>query len=834
MLFNYLKLSLRLLVRNPFFTVINVLGLSIGLASFLALWDYSSSELKANQFFKDFERIARIGTYWRYTDDGQKWDEIVFGFSKSDLPGHLKADFPDIESYVRILTPVGFDNEMVPHEERISISLADAAQPIVFKETQVVYADSNLFTFFSIPLLKGQPDKVLSEAGYVALSQETAKKYFGQADPIGKMLKLNDSLTLQVTGVFKDLPHNTHLNFTIVISNAPYLTAWSKAYFGITQNFVKLHSSVSFHEFEDKINAERDKYLTEILKDKSKNNSEMFIQSLQDIPFASHEGDKYYKRSKTLLTALATVSVVVLMMAWSNYINMTIARTSKRLKEFATRKANGAMPWDLIKQFLVDACLVNLLALLLAFTLLQFIQEPAKHYFNIHVGEISEMSRETIFIFFGTMLGGIVITGLYPAVTSLSYRTTTLFRVGSTSPSKRIIPAVLTVMQFSSAIVLILWAFVVFLELNFILNKNYGLDRANVVVVEAPLKKSNRYLEDIKFLSENISRHSFIDKVTYSKLSVGDFIGPGKGLRRLGSDKAFGFDPNGVNETYLDFYRLKLVAGRNFRVNESPSSTIISLEASRRLGFATPADALGARLETNLDFGGTKMKQIEVVGVIEDYRTMDFLKVSTQRSDIQQNGESRGSMLTYKNSVFPDYLPEKIEIKIMAGNLTTALSQIESDFKKSFPGNPFTWYFLDDHINRAYMAEKIARNQILLFTFMAVSIACLGLLGMIAHKAVEKTKEIGIRKILGAELFQIMIILMNTTLKQFFIAVVIGLPVALYLAEQYLQKYSERVPIMWWHYMLPIFLLALILIGTVVTVLWRAAKNNPVDALKCE
>ena len=221
MLLSYLKLSLRLLARNPFFTFINVIGLAIGFASFYALWEYSTTELKADQYHKDSERIARIGVDWQWTDDGGKtWGSLIVGRAMPSLLPKVSGAYPEVESSLRIVDQSTFEPDLVNHGNKIIITIDDQkGQPRIFKEEKVAYADPNLFTFFTIPLIYGQPDKVLNGANYVVLSQSIAEKYFGKKDPTGELLKLNDTITLKVSGVYENLPHYSHLNFELVISN---------------------------------------------------------------------------------------------------------------------------------------------------------------------------------------------------------------------------------------------------------------------------------------------------------------------------------------------------------------------------------------------------------------------------------------------------------------------------------------------------------------------------------------------------------------------------------------------------------------------------------------
>ncbi len=840
MLINYLKLSLRLMVRNPFFTFINISGLGVGFAAFFALWNYSVSELKSDQYHKDFERIARVGGYWKWTDGpGTDSAYVTFSFTKSDIVVRAKEDFPEVEDYTRIHTQQFFDDIMgslVPHGRRVALStIGHATDEKIFKEEKIIYADQNLFNFFSIPLILGNAKDVLAEGGSVVLSESQAIKYFDKANPVGELLKLNDTLTLKVTGVFKDLPHYTHLNFNTVISNKPYLTQWATAYFAPTHSFVKLKPGSSFVDFENKINNRKKEYWSAVLINKPNTDIDLFVQPLKDIAFSpSFTGDDFTPRSKPLLTTFAIVSIIILAMAWINYINLWIARNEKREKELATRKINGAGGKDFVIQFLTESSLINLLAMLVAFTLLQFSRTPFKTFFNIQIDDVSGLDARAILIGVVVIMASIGITSLYPALVARSNRPLSLFKKSSASGSKNIFSSGLVIIQYTAAIALMLWSSIVYLELNHILNHDLGLDRDNVLVVEVPSKKDGQYIHDLEHLANQLSTHPSIRQVTYSRFVPGDPIGAAKIMRIPGNPTQIGFDYNGVNENFIPLFSLKLLAGRNFISDDRSDAIIISEVAAKRLGFESPAAAIGARLEVDEGFKQTQWLNVEVVGVFADYRTYPFYETAKSASGFKNEYESRGALLSYKNKTFTDFLPERIAIKVRPVDLNESIALAEKEFRALFPGEVFSWFFLDESINKVYANEKLLRNQILLFVGLAIVIACIGFLGMITHKVISKTKEIGIRKILGAGTSHISKVILQPSVIQFGISVLIGVPAAWYLGQLYLQKFSERVALQWWHYALPLLILVFILFCTVASLVWKAAKSNPVEALKYE
>ncbi|HRE67275.1 MAG TPA: FtsX-like permease family protein [Cyclobacteriaceae bacterium] len=266
--------------------------------------------------------------------------------------------------------------------------------------------------------------------------------------------------------------------------------------------------------------------------------------------------------------------------------------------------------------------------------------------------------------------------------------------------------------------------------------------------------------------------------------------------------------------------------------DDRPDVILLSRFGATRLGFDSPENAVGSRINLYLQLDN--WKEAEVVGVFENFRITSFLNMSQSSTEATDYG--RGFVMMNSNQLFTDAVssPEKISVKVSRQNLDKTIRSIQALFDQQFPGNAFTWYFLDEQASQVYVHEKTTRNQIVLFTALALLIACLGMLGMISNKAAEKTKEIGIRKVLGAQLNQIAQLLLNTTARQIIVATFIGIPVAYYLTNQYLDKFSERIELQWWHFALPVLILVVIMFATIASVLWKAAKSNPVEALKNE
>ena len=444
------------------------------------------------------------------------------------------------------------------------------------------------FSFFSIPLIYGQPKNVLDQANYVALSQSTALKYFGKKDPTGELLKLNDTTTLKVSGVYEDLPHYSHLNFELVISNTGLLNKWNTVPWGSTISYVKLNQG-DFKNFETKLNERSDQYWAEILRPNPHVRLNMFVQPLEDIPFSQNfVGDNFYPRSKPFLFTLAFIALSVLVMAWVNYINLSVTRTTRRFKEIATRKVSGAGGIDMMGQFVTEALVTNALAMALSFTLIQIIRSPVSVLFNIQIADFSSLSIGSVAIFVSIIITGILLSGLYPAVISMAHQPRALFNMSSPGYGKRFIPSLLTISQLAVAIIFILLGFTVSLQLSHILNMDTGINKDQVIVIEAPVVKPINYATIFVSLKKAISGNSNVLSVTGSSFLVNQIAGGMLSSKRKGSDHWVGMDANAVDEDFISFYGINLLAGRHFIKDSQPDGVIISSYAATRLDSIHP------------------------------------------------------------------------------------------------------------------------------------------------------------------------------------------------------------------------------------------------------
>ena len=828
MLLNYFKLSARLLIRNPFLTLINVAGLSAGLATFLLLWPLAEFELKSDQYHKDYDRMFRVNVDYKWKDHNQPWNGLLGSFNWLGVAHEIKQTFPQVEDGAWLVPQAYYREDIYGLNSNLFVSIVDATDKRTsFRETQTSFASPNLFNFFNIPLKEGHANSVLAQPKSVVLSETIAAKYFGNKRALGQVIYLNDTLPLQVTGVFENLPHNTHLNFDIAFSAVGKNEVNTKTWAGWQGYcYFKLQAGESKESFDQTLANQQESLYDFVKTGCSHCDITAYTQPLTEVVFTNLRGNVNNYKSKYLLEALAVVAFVVLAFAWINYISLSINALHKRLKEIGTRKCIGAKINDFFMQFFMDSIVMNVISFAIALTLVQVIGKIAEDWFQFYLPSWNEISLKTTIVILSTLGIGVLIATLYPLVLIARRKPDELLKKLKHDIRPGTANTILVATQYVAAIVLLIWIGAVYFQLNFIVNKDIGVKRDGLIVVEGPLHMSETNPGKINSFLNEVKRIPGVSQATASNSTIGEGEVDGLQVQAKGSTSWIGVDTNGgVDESFLDTYGIPLHAGRNFQKDNPSDRTniLVSKALSKRLGFTSPQEALGKKVLLG-DNGPTK-KEVEIIGVFSDYEFRPFFM------DVREEG--RGVALTYKDFLIPRFKPLKFSIKIDMQNFESELESLTDLYTNTFQ-EPFKWFFLEEKIRMYYANEQATKNQIAFFSLLAIGIACLGLLGMISNKAVEKTKEIGIRKILGAGMLNIARLLLTTTTKQIIIANIIGIPLAYYLVTQYLQKFSERLALQWWHYAIPVLLFMIIMLVTIVSVLFKASRTNPTESLRYE
>ncbi|MEO8474843.1 MAG: ABC transporter permease [Chryseolinea sp.] len=827
MITHYFRLAIRLLSRSPFFTLINLFGLSTGFCVFFILWQYTQSELKSDQFRQDSDQIYRVSWDAQWTDDRVNWQQSTFSMGPLGFR-------PLINRYAHVLDQTMFMTQGVfsedfttGHGKSIFMTYEDDhGDRHSFVESKVVYAEPNFLEFFSIPMIAGVQHSALSVAGAVVISEKEALKYFSSTNVVGKTLVINNKIPLQVSGVFEDLPANTHLDFDIIISTERMGLGKEKFYVPgshqVPYSYYKFPTGTNYKVVQEKINRQAAKEVNLVIWGNwPYGKAQLRIQPLKDLAFSDFRFEPRIAKSKFTLYLLSAAAMIILAMAWINYINLTIYASNKRMKELSARKTVGAQSKDLIFQFMVEASLINIFSFLLAATAFQILRSPANVLLHFNIPDWTHIPIPTLIILIAMLIGGIVVTSVYPAIVTMNRSPKIIVGTIMTKSVGNSVGAILSTIQFSGAVIIMICVYCVDLQMNFILAKNIGINKDHVVIVDLPMTPVADIYSDIDKLRNKLSGLKGISGCTSSNSMIAD---DGEaGLVLNSGDPGLSVDTNGgVDEHFIPFYEIKLLAGRNFSGTSASdkNSIIISRGAMLRLGIKNAEDAIGLKVYSNGEH------PVEVIGVFEDYHLRALIN-----QDITYGGLP-GLALTYKTFVRPDLAPRKLSIKLNSSNFEDEVAVVKTNFQSVFPGTVFNWYFLEDQINDQYQSDMITQNQISFFSALAICIACVGLLGMITNKVVEKVKEIGIRKVLGAQLYDIAKILLNSTLRQVIIAIVIGVPISYFLAHQYLQKFSYRIDLQWWHFALPLIVLVAIMLSTISVVLLKAAKANPIQSLR--
>lgn len=818
---NYFKIALRNLLKHKGFSSINIIGLAIGMAACLLILQYVSYELSYENFFPNKENIYRVQL------NQYRNNELIFK-SSENYPGvgpALKKELPEVIDYARLYN-LGAKNNVV-------ITWNDAPNgPVKFKHRRFLYADSSFLGMFGYAMIAGNPTTALSEPLTMVISESYAKKYFGTEDPLGKMLHMkdddfNDELC-KVTGVFKDLPQNTHLKFDVLISYKTLFSRFERApeRYGTTWGRKDMYTYIQVKEGSDlaamraQFPAIIDKYSPDL---KNRNRRDEFVlQPLTDIHLYSHLTDEAEANGNgNAVYFLLVIAFFIVVIAWVNYINLATARALERAREVGIRKVVGAVRGQLIRQFLIESTLINLAALLLSIAGV-FLAMP---YFNQLSGMTLSFDiwKEGWFLgaFAGLFLAGSFLAGIYPALVLSSFRPIVVLRGRfRNTTGGALMRKGLVVFQFAISVALIAGTFIVWQQMNYMQSQDLGFNPEQTMVVERPgIMKRDRdaYRQSVDAFKTDLREVAGIRQVTASTTVPGKkmrFKAPVRKYNDIPENSVL-FTASGVDYDFMDAFEMKVIAGRAFSEeygSDSDTATVLTKAGARLLGFEKPEDAIGQTLKIEM----FRWNPI-VVGVIEDYH-QESLKIDTNPT------------LFYMNLHRPEYYM----VKVNPVNIRETVTEISGVWDRNFPGNPFEYFFLDDYFNRQYENEQKFGNMFAVFAILAIIVGSLGLFGLSAFTAQQRTKEIGVRKVLGASVSGIIYLLSREVISLVAIANLIAWPLIYYVMDGWLSEFAYRVNVDWAMLLLAGVAVLLFALLTVSFETIKAANRNPVDSLQHE
>jgi putative ABC transport system permease protein len=809
MIRNYLKIAIRNLVKHKFISFINLFGLTVGLTCCFLILVYILHELSYDKYNKNAENIYRVERTFLNPETGNK--SLELGSIAPPFAPLLVNDFKEIKTLTRLLSS---GNTSFKYEEKI------------FNEQNVFFADENLFHVFNVNVVKGNPSKALNDPYSVMLTVEMAKKYFGNDDPLNKMIMLDNQLTCKVTGVYKAFPANAHLHPAVMISfntlkdSAVYgeeglRTNWGNNSF---LTYIELPDNYDPKKLETQLPAFQNRHIKEGNDNKFKPSdwSKLTLKKLTDIHLYSHTDYEAEENGDIKRVYIfSAIALFILLIACINYMNLSTARSVLRAKEIGVRKVVGARRRELIAQFLSESVLLSCVAALLAFGLLwlvlPWLNKLSGQTLTIHTLLKWKIILSVLMVPF--LVG--ILSGIYPAMFLSSFQPIKVLKgfmkVGGVNISFR---KVLVVAQFSISIILIIATAIAFQQLRYIQNKSLGFDKNHVINFSYASALNNSFESFKNELLSNTSVQSVSrsSRIPGGRLldAMGSQINNGDSLAPTKADIKFVV----VDEGFVPTFGLKPVAGRNFskQFGMDTAAFLINEAATRALGLKSINEAIGKQFQ----YGGRKG---QLAGVINDFHFESLHQRILPMVFFMPTGTGGFGNLS---------------IKIAGNNIPGALAHIESIWKKYLPDIPYDYSFLDNRFERLYESEQRQKTIFTTFACIAIFIACLGLFGLSAFAISQRIKEIGIRKVLGANAGNIVGLLSKDFLKLVAMAAVIAFPIAWYAMHKWLEDFAYRISIPWWVFVLAGVLAAIIAFITISFQAIKAAMTNPVENLRTE
>ncbi|RKN82897.1 ABC transporter permease [Ulvibacterium marinum] len=826
---NHIKIALRFFKKNKLFTTINVLGLTIGITAFLLITQYVSFEKNYDKFQHGIENVYRVTLSTNFDSD-------AFSTSATNHPAlgpAMKTDFPEVESYARMV-----DRKVLGGSAILSYK-TDSGELIKsnINDFDLYFAEGALLKLFDIPLVSGSRDTALEEPQTIILSESTAHRFFGVEEPLGKELSINsDGSKVRVTGVFKDLPQNTHLKFDMLAS----FTSLDQEYYNTTwvwpefYNYVKLKSGTDSKIITEKFPAFVQKYLSDIM-DQYGFQAKFDLQSASDIHLKSKlSKEMSANSSEGTLTFLMIVAAFVIVIALINFINLSTAKSMERAREVGLKKVVGAKQGILISQFLWESLLINLVAVLLAIFLTSLLMEPFNKLVGLDVLSLATWWKPGVWlVIFAILVVGGLLAGLYPAFVLSSFNpiqvlTGKFHRSGKGTSLRK----ALVVTQFTLSIALISGTFIVYNQFSFMQNQELGFKADQNLVVNAPMDVADSIaLQKIRVFKGEMERNPKVNSVTLTNEVPGKPFIMTTTVRKSGDEAIDGSTGSvmEIDEDFLTAYDVDLVAGRNLvkedkgdyyvrdnsNIDPNLYRVLINRASSKALGFTTPEAAIHQKIVFKY---GPIERTAEIMGVVENYH--------------QRSLESDYDKILFIYPTF--YYGEYLTVNMSGKHVTATVADVERQFNALFPKDPFDYFFLDQYFNRQYQADIKFGTICLLFSILAIFIAALGLFGLGSHMAMQKTKEISVRKVLGASVGQALAIIPKKLLGLVMLSSVIAFPIIYFITKKWLENYAFKIEVGLWMFLAPLFIVMVVAALSILAQSLKTALVNPAESLRNE
>ncbi len=799
MLKSYLKIAVRGIFRNPGYAAINIFGLSIGITCFLLIFLVVRYELSFDKFHRHADRIFRVDNALHLSSGIYKYPNGPAGVGPS-----MYTEIPEVTGFTRL----GGGGQQAVFEVGTEL----------FRETDLFYADSSFFEFFDFELLSGNKREVLKEPLMAVLSEKAAVRYFGKTDAVGEVLLLkgNQEQRFQVSGIMKDLPANSHIQCEMLLSNETLrsngasLDSWNA---GGSYTYIKLNDRGAVAEVTDKMMELRDKYVEE--KNRVTVNPSMI--ALTDIHLHSNLRNEIVPNGNIdIVYVFSAIAIFILLIAAINYMNLATARSARRAKEVGMRKVLGAYRKQLVTQFMGESLMLVLVSALLSFAIVMASMGVMADF----TGKALELSMLFDPVLLSVFVGVLLVIGFgagsYPALFLSSFKPVVVLK-GKLSPgmnSSGILRKGLVVFQFAVSIMLMIGTYAVYDQLNFMKNKSLGFQKENMLVIT---NTQNAVTPQLNAFKNELLKSTQIESVTAS------FSKPG-GLRPIifiKSETVIDDEANlnlaaiNIDFDYMSTFGINILLGRDFNRSipvDSTQSIMLNEQAARELNMLE--DPIGRIIQINM--GGNWVDK-KIIGLVAD---VNF-------EPLQRKTES-----TFYGPIFGAY--SYLYVRLKPGDQRQAIDYINTTWNQFAPQQPFEYSFLDSDLNELYASEEQLSEVVIFFAILAILIACLGLFGLASFATEQRIKEIGVRKVLGASVTQVLLLLSKDFVVLILIAFVVAAPVSYYLTDWWLQDFAFKVNMGWLTFFLAGVMAVMIALITVGYKAVNAARSNPVKALRFE
>jgi len=800
---NYFTTAYRNFVRQKIYSFLNISGLVIGLTCFILILIYIQDELSYDRFHTDSDRTYRVLEHFESEGIGEHSASLPFPTGPA-----LQNNFPlHVEKAVRLF------NFQSP-----TLALANQATNEAFNESRIFFADSTFLNVFDFKLIEGNRETALNQPNSILITTSMAVKYFGSEDPLGKMLEFQGTQNLQVTGILEDCPDNSHFQYDFIISfsslkqwyNGDYPDTW---YWNPCWTYINLTESSDPNKLEALFPDFVEKYFPAFIK----SDVELELQPLEDIHLHSKLDYEIQANGDIKnIYIFGAIALFVLIIAAINFINLSTARATKRSKEVGIRKTLGSRKSQLVTQFVFESILMTSLSVILACVIVLLLL-PAFNQFVEKSIEVEHLFKAEFTL--GAVVLALVVgllSGFYPAFILSSFKPVVVLKNVPVKPKGLNFRKVLVITQFAISVFLIVGTFVAIDQFKLLQNEDVGFDQEHVMmvpVIRSPMGQHYERFRELALKSPHVKSVTAVEEIIGSKHQVGNY-------RFEGMDKSRPFPRFFVLHNFTETMDIELAAGRDYSrsyISDDTLAIVVNESLVRSMGWTSPEEALNKQYYFRNELKG------KIVGVVKDYNFISkHHPIGPLVLDLNTNPGAFNLFIKY------------LAVKVDGTQVQQAINDLENTWNTVIPDRPFDAFFLEDRLNESYKAEQKLSKITIIFSILAIGVACLGLFGLATFSIERRTKEIGIRKVLGIKTSQIMMLFSKEFIYLILLSFAISIPASYLLLERWLDEFAYRISLNVWPFVIAGVITFLVSILTILFHALKASYINPVDALKYE